>query len=102
MKKTLSVLALCTAVLIVMSMAGPLLADDSAKININTASVDELAQLKRIGLKYAERIVEYREKNGPFQRPEEIMLVKGIGTKTWELNKEQIIVEGVKDKKGKS
>ena len=102
MKKILSVLALCTAVLIVMSMAGPLLADDSAKININTASVDELAQLKRIGLKYAERIVEYREKNGPFQRPEEIMLVKGIGTKTWELNKEQIIVEVVKDKKGKS
>ncbi|MBW1836187.1 MAG: helix-hairpin-helix domain-containing protein [Deltaproteobacteria bacterium] len=100
MKKTLSVLALCTAVLIVMSMAGSLLADDSAKININTASVDELAQLKRIGLKYAERIVEYREKNGPFQRPEEIMLVKGIGTKTWELNKEQIIVEVVKDKKG--
>ena len=100
MKKTLSVLALCTAVLFVMSMAGSLLADDSAKININTASVDELAQLKRIGLKYAERIVEYREKNGPFQRPEEIMLVKGIGTKTWELNKEQIIVEVVKDKKG--
>ncbi|MBW2540283.1 MAG: helix-hairpin-helix domain-containing protein [Deltaproteobacteria bacterium] len=100
MKKTLSVLALCTAVLIVMSMAGSLLADDSAKININTASLDELAQLKRIGLKYAERIVEYREKNGPFQRPEEIMLVKGIGTKTWELNKEQIIVEVVKDKKG--
>ena len=100
MKKILSVLALCTAVLIVMSMAGPLIADDSGKININTASVDELSQLKRIGLKYAERIVEYREKNGPFQRPEEIMLVKGIGTKTWELNKEQIIVEGVKDKKG--
>ena len=100
MKKTLSVLALCTAVLFVMSMAGSLLADDSAKININTASIDELAQLKRIGLKYAERIVEYREKNGPFQRPEEIMLVKGIGTKTWELNKEQIIVEVVKDKKG--
>ena len=100
MKKTLSVLALCTAVLFVMSMAGSLLADDSAKININTASVDELAQLKRIGLKYAERIVEYREKNGPFQRPEEIMLVKGIGTKTWELNKKQIIVEVVKDKKG--
>ena len=100
MKKTLSVLALCTAVLFVMSMAGSLLADDSAKININTASIDELAQLKRIGLKYAERIVEYREKNGPFQRPEEIMLVKGIGTKTWELNKKQIIVEVVKDKKG--
>ena len=75
-------------------------AAETGEININTASIDELAQLKRIGLKYAERIVEYREKNGPFQRPEEIMLVKGIGTKTWELNKEQIIVEVVKDKKG--
>ncbi|MFQ5839836.1 MAG: ComEA family DNA-binding protein, partial [Candidatus Methylomirabilales bacterium] len=55
-----------------------------APININTASRQELMRLKRIGPAYADRIIEYRETYGPFQRPEEIMRVKGIGPKTWE------------------
>jgi len=50
-------------------------------------------QLKRIGPKYAERIIEYREKNGPFKTPEDIMKVKGIGPKTFELNKDMITVK---------
>ena len=54
--------------------------------------MDELTQLKNIGTSYAERIVQYREQNGPFEKPEDIMKVKGIGAKTWELNKERIIV----------
>jgi len=43
-------------------------------------------------MKYAERIVEYREKVGPFLTPEDIMKVKGIGEKTWEANKDKISV----------
>lgn len=62
------------------------------KININTASVEQLMQLERVGAKYAERIVEHREKNGLFKAPEDIMNVKGIGQKTWEANKDRIVV----------
>jgi competence protein ComEA len=62
------------------------------KVNINTATVEQLMQLDRVGAKYAARIVEYREKHGPFKAPEDIMNVKGIGQKTWEANKDRIEV----------
>jgi len=61
-------------------------------ININTAPVEQLMQLDRVGAKYADRIVQYREMNGPFEAPEDIMKVKGIGKKTWEANKNRIVV----------
>jgi competence protein ComEA len=77
----------------VIAMVPLSLAAEGEKININTASVEELAKLDRIGPKYAERIVQYREINGPFEKPEDIMKVKGIGQKTLEVNKDRIIVE---------
>lgn len=52
-------------------------------INLNTASVTELMQLPRIGQKTAERIVAFRKQHGGFQRPEELMNVKGIGEKSF-------------------
>ncbi len=63
------------------------------KININTAPDEGLVKLKRVGPVIAGRIVEYRETHGPFQRPEDIMNVKGIGQKTWEYNRDIITVE---------
>ncbi len=63
------------------------------KININTALEEELVKLKRVGPVIAGRIVEYRETHGPFQRPEDIMNVKGIGQKTWEYNRDIIAVK---------
>ena len=69
------------------------LASERGKININTASLEELAALEKVGEKYAQRIVEYREANGPFERPEDIMKVKGIGERTWEANKDKICVK---------
>jgi len=68
-------------------------AQNADKININQASVEEIAQLERVGPKYAQRIVQYREKNGPFEKPEDIMKVRGIGPKTWEINKDRITVK---------
>ena len=68
-------------------------AGDAAKININTASAEELSQLQGIGPKYAAKIVEYREKDGPFASPEDIMKVPGVGQKTFEKNKDLIVVE---------
>jgi len=86
---------LILTMLIVFSIClAPLLsAKEIKKININEASVVELTQLKRIGPKIAKRIVEYRENYGPFVLPEDIMKVKGIGPKTFKLNKDRIIVE---------
>lgn len=62
------------------------------KININTANAIELSSiLKKVGPKHAAAIVEYREKNGQFQTPEDIKKVKGIGDKIYELNKDIIV-----------
>lgn len=69
------------------------------KININTATAEELAQLKGIGPSHAANIVAFREKNGPFKSPEELMQVSGIGQRTFEANQEIIIVEEPKPKK---
>ncbi len=57
---------------------------DSLKLNVNTATATELEQLPRIGPVLAERIVEYRQEKGPFQKVEDLTKVKGIGEKTLE------------------
>lgn len=70
------------------------LSAEEIKININTATVEELsAGLKNVGPKYAAAIVAYRESVGPFTSPEEIKKIKGIGDKTFEENKEIIVVK---------
>ena len=82
-----------TVVVVFFSTIGALWADDSEKININTATAEELQLLYRVGPKYADRIIEYREKNGPFKKVEDIIKVPGIGPKTFERNRDRIIVE---------
>jgi len=81
------------AVLVLMVSGISVYAEDAAKININTASAEELTLLKGIGAKYAVKIVEYREQNGPFASAEDIMKISGIGPATFEKNKELIVVE---------
>ena len=52
-------------------------------INLNTATAAQIATLPGIGEKAAQRIIEYREKNGSFKKIEELMNVKGIGEKSF-------------------
>ena len=67
-------------------------AAEAEKVNINTASAEQLTQLKGIGPNHAAKIIEFREKNGPFKTAEDLMKVSGIGQKTFENNKELILV----------
>jgi competence protein ComEA len=93
MKTCQKVFVLFFAALFLVSVAPMALAQDGEKININTATVAELAKLKRVGKEFAERIVQYRETNGPFAKEEDIVKVKGIGPKTYEANKDVITVK---------
>lgn len=54
------------------------------KINVNCADVAELCKLPGVGACYAGRIVKYRDAHGPFERPEDLAAVRGIGPKTVE------------------
>lgn len=63
------------------------------KININTASVSQLQRLDGIGPEKAKRIIRYREQYGRFEVIEDIMKVEGIGRKTFEKFKDNIIIE---------
>ncbi len=62
------------------------------KVNINTATAEELETLPGIGPAYAERIVRYREEFGPFKTIEDIKEVRGIGDATFEEIKDLITV----------
>ena len=58
-------------------------ASSSAPINLNTATVAQLETLPGIGKSTAERILEYRQKNGGFKKVEDLMNVRGIGEKSF-------------------
>jgi len=66
--------------------------DVADAININTASQTELESLPGIGPALAQRIIAYRESNGPFTDPAQIMEVKGIGEASYERIQERIVV----------
>ena len=93
MMKAKKWISLFTAIALVMIMTGSVFAEGGQKININTASVMELVELQNVGPSYAQKIVAYRQQNGPFNTPEDIMLVAGIGQRTFEVNKDRIVVK---------
>ena len=67
--------------------------EKEGKVNINTATVEELKTLKGIGEKKAEAIIEYRKQNGSFKNKEELMKVRGIGKKLYESFQERVIAQ---------
>ncbi|MEM7051682.1 MAG: helix-hairpin-helix domain-containing protein [Acidobacteriota bacterium] len=67
---------------------------DSGVVNINQADAQELALLPRVGPAVSQRIVDFRAENGEFRSLEELMLVRGIGEKTFEQLAPYITLEG--------
>lgn len=85
--------ALTIMVLLALFLVGPVGSLAAAeKVNINTATVDQLTTLDGIGDAYAKKIVEYRDAHGAFKSPEDIMNVSGIGPATFAKNKDRITV----------
>jgi competence protein ComEA len=62
-------------------------------VNVNTADAETIsAELQGVGITKAIAIVEYRQTNGPFKSVEDLAQVKGIGARTVEINRENILV----------
>jgi len=79
--------------------AKPAAAVSTEVVNLNSSTPAQIAALPGIGPKTAELIVQYREKNGPFKKIEEIMNVKGVGEKSFLRIKDRLTVAAVKAEK---
>lgn len=68
------------------------ISDDPSRIDINTATLEQLKSLKGIGEGIAGKIIDYRENKHPFSVPSDIMNVDGVGPGIYEEIKDQICV----------
>jgi competence protein ComEA len=94
MKKTKNILLpLLFCIFSVAAQAGP--------VNVNTADAETLAaELKGVGISRARAIVDYRQSVGPYQSPEDLLEVSGVGPKVLELNEGNIRVSGSEGSSG--
>jgi competence protein ComEA len=85
-------------ILLVVSLLAPVAASAAAAsagtVNVNTASVEQLQLLPRIGPSVAQRILDYRKENGKFGSLDDLMLVRGIGESTFAQLKPYVSLSG--------
>jgi competence protein ComEA len=90
--KTRTALVLILVAAVTLTIVGSVeSAQPTGVVNINTATLDQLQMLPRVGPALAGRIVDFREANGEFRTVDEIVAVKGIGERSFE-NLEPFIV----------
>jgi competence protein ComEA len=94
MNRARRIVATLTLAALVFAAAPSFAADAQGKVNLNTASAEQLSLLPRVGPALAGRILEFREQNGSFKKPEDLMLVRGVGEKTYELMAPYLAVSG--------
>ncbi len=88
MKRLMTNILIAAALALVSAPA----ATAQSKINLNTANSAQLQTLSGIGPSLAERILEFRAKNGPFKKIEDLMNVRGIGQKKFDSLRDKITV----------
>lgn len=93
MMRKISTRTALAAAVVTLALAWPSFAA-TGKVNVNTASPEQLELLPRVGPALAARIVEYRERNDGFQAPEDLMLVRGIGEASFARMKPYVTVSG--------
>ena len=81
------------AILIPLLLIPMVKGEEIPKIDLNTATLSQLNSLPGIGPVIAERILELREKSGPFKRIEDLMNIRGIGEKKFLKLKDLITVK---------
>lgn len=82
----------CLRLALLSVLVAPLLAL-AGEVNVNIADAETIAaELKGIGLSKARAIVEYREQHGAFETVDDLVKVKGIGSKTVEANRQNILL----------
>ena len=90
--KRFSCLVICTLLFPFVAFAGP--------VNVNTADAETIsAELQGVGLSKALAIVDYRKAHGPFKSVDDLTLVKGIGERTLEINRANILLKSSKANK---
>ncbi len=80
----------CASVMFLISMMG--MVQQAFALNINTASVEELQEMKGVGETRAKAIVSYRDQHGPFAQVEDLLEVEGIGEATLARNRDILTV----------
>lgn len=84
---------LCGCLLLPLASSGEEEKKPEPKVNINTATVEELAKLPGVGKSIAQRIVNHREKSGRFRTVEELLVIRGISRKKLDKLRPLVIVE---------
>ena len=85
---------IASASLAAMPEATPSANAPAGVVNINTANAQELSLLPRVGVKVAQRIVDYRTEHGKFAKASDLMQVKGIGDKSFQNLSSYLTVDG--------
>ena len=91
MKRSPSKIILAMIVVAILAIPAVLMAGE--KIDLNSADIAKLVTIKGIGQSLAQRIIDYRKEHGPYEKIEDVMKVKGISNKKFELIKDAIMVE---------
>ena len=82
------------SLLVLLFVVAPPLAAFAGPVNINTADAATIsAELQGVGMSKAQAIVDYRKNHGPFKSQEDLTLVKGIGVRTVEINRANILLK---------